>query len=297
MILLKLVFTQSSPQSLQDFLLTKLHQHGFTVPVLQKLFFQKAVSVDQTLIKDPSYCLKSAPHLIKVKLSKWPPALQCDQAQILYIDHDLIIVNKPAGITTHNDHHHRDNTVSEQMRSLLHFPISTTNPGIVHRLDKLTSGLLILARHQIAAIKLKRMFARHLINRTYLALTNGLIKQNYFTVNAPLAKSPFQRKVKVSAIGKTAESLFVVKHLLKNHTFLSCKLKTGRTHQIRVHLAFLDHPIVNDPLYQEKQPLPTKFIYLHAAALTFYHPFHKSLFLTFQKSLPDYFLTFMVNNI
>ncbi len=297
MILLKFVFIQSFPQTLHDFLLTKLHQHGFTTAFLTQLFLENAIHVDQQSPSTFASILKHS-HLITVEVPKWPAPLQPHQVSILHIDADLIVVNKPAGITTHNDHHHFQNTVTTQMKEYLNFPSVQFKPGIVHRLDKLTSGLLILARHHIAAAKLKTMFARHQIKRTYLALAKGLIKSSHFHVNAPLVKSPFHRKIKVAGIGKPAESVFIVKHLFANHTLLNCQLKTGRTHQIRVHLAYLNHPIVNDPLYQQKaQSTSANFIYLHATSLVFFHPFYKTIKLTFHQALPDYFLTFMVNNI
>ena len=294
MIFLKFIYNNPVPQTLEDFLLTKLHQHGFTVAFLTLLLKNHQITVNETVSNNLTCFLQSNQRVV-VKVQVWPSSFAREIVKILYIDGDLIVVNKPAGIATQNDFHHQENTVATQIKSFLRFPAAAAADGIVHRLDKLTTGLLIVARHWHALKHLKIMFMRRTIKRHYYALVEGRVLSPVFTIKAPLAKAPLQQKMRIAAIGKAAESCFQVNHYFQNHTWLNCQLKTGRTHQIRAHLAYLQHPIVNDPLYQT-QPIRPKFIYLHAFRLQFHHPFAPAVPLTFAAPSPDYFQFFALNN-
>lgn len=210
---------------------------------------------------------------------------------IVYEDDDVIVVNKPQGMVVHPAPGHPDHTLVNAL--LYHSPLSTINgefrPGIVHRIDKDTSGLLMVAKNDMAHRSLAAQLKAKTNEREYVALVHGVIKEDQGTIDAPLGRSPKDRKKQaVVADGRHAVTHFRVLRRYRHYTLVSCRLETGRTHQIRVHMKYIDHPLAGDPLYGPRKTLPGKGQYLHARLLGFKHP-RTGERLTFTAPLPPYF--------
>ena len=210
---------------------------------------------------------------------------------IVYEDDDVIVVNKPQGMVVHPAPGHPDHTLVNAL--LYHSPLSTINgefrPGIVHRIDKDTSGLLMVAKNDMAHRSLAAQLKAKTNEREYVALVHGVIKADRGTIDAPLGRSPKDRKKQaVVAGGRHAVTHFEVLRRFRHYTLVSCRLETGRTHQIRVHMKYIGHPLAGDPLYGPRKTLPGKGQYLHARLLGFKHP-RTGEQLTFTAPLPPYF--------
>jgi 23S rRNA pseudouridine1911/1915/1917 synthase len=191
---------------------------------------------------------------------------------IVHEDEDLLVLDKPAGLVVHPG---SGNWAGTMLNALLHHaPALERLPraGIVHRLDKDTSGLIVVAKTEEAQLDLVRQLAAHTVKRTYLAVVRGKIAAGG-TIDAPIGRHPVHRtKMAVVERGKPAVTHFRVREAFARHTLLECDLETGRTHQIRVHLASLGHPVEGDPLYARKGPVPMARQALHAWKLAFRHP-------------------------
>lgn len=210
---------------------------------------------------------------------------------IVYEDDDVIVVNKPQGMVVHPAPGHPDHTLVNAL--LYHSPLSTINgefrPGIVHRIDKDTSGLLMVAKNDMAHRSLAAQLKAKTNEREYVALVHGVIKEDRGTIDAPLGRSPKDRKKQaVVADGRHAVTHFKVLKRYQHYTLVSCRLETGRTHQIRVHMKYIGHPLAGDPLYGPRKTLPGNGQYLHARLLGFKHP-RTGKQLTFIAPLPSYF--------
>lgn len=210
---------------------------------------------------------------------------------IVYEDDDVIVVNKPQGMVVHPAPGHPDHTLVNAL--LYHSPLSTINgefrPGIVHRIDKDTSGLLMVAKNDMAHRSLTAQLKAKTNEREYVALVHGVIKEDQGTIDAPLGRSPKDRKKQaVVADGRHAVTHFKVLKRYQHYTLVSCRLETGRTHQIRVHMKYIGHPLAGDPLYGPRKTLPGNGQYLHARLLGFKHP-RTGKQLTFTAPLPSYF--------
>lgn len=210
---------------------------------------------------------------------------------IVYEDDDVIVVNKPQGMVVHPAPGHPDHTLVNAL--LYHSPLSTINgefrPGIVHRIDKDTSGLLMVAKNDMAHRSLAAQLKAKTNEREYVALVHGVIKEDQGTIDAPLGRSPKDRKKQaVVADGRHAVTHFKVLKRYRHYTLVSCRLETGRTHQIRVHMKYIGHPLAGDPLYGPRKTLPGNGQYLHARLLGFKHP-RTCKQLTFTAPLPPYF--------
>jgi 23S rRNA pseudouridine1911/1915/1917 synthase len=220
---------------------------------------------------------------------------------IVYEDEHLLVVDKPAGLVVHPAAGNRDGTM---VNALLHHCGGTLSgiggvarPGIVHRIDKDTSGLLVVAKHDLAHVGLARQFADHSIDRRYLAIVSDIPRLLGGTVDAPLARSPHDRvKIAIMPEGKGKRAVTHWKRLtvLNNAALVECRLETGRTHQVRVHMASIGHPLVGDPVYgrarkehrQLLRDLGFERQALHAAHLGFIHPVTKRR-LSFDSVLPS----------
>ena len=210
---------------------------------------------------------------------------------IVYEDDDVIVVNKPQGMVVHPAPGHEEHTLVNAL--LYHSPLSTINgtyrPGIVHRIDKDTSGLLMVAKNDKAHRSLAKQLKDKTNLREYIALVHGRIKEDEGTIDAPLARSPKDRKKQaVVAGGRDAITHFKVLKRYRDYTLVSCRLETGRTHQIRVHMKYIGHPLVGDPLYGPKKTLKGNGQFLHAAKLGFTHT-TTGEFLVFEAKLPEIF--------
>lgn len=197
---------------------------------------------------------------------------------IVYEDGDLIVLNKPKGLVVHPAAGHWSGTL---VNALLHHcrdSLSGINgalrPGIVHRIDKDTSGLLVVAKNDFAHQSLAAQLQDHSLARVYVCLVTGGMRADSGTVDAPIGRHPTDRKrMAVVADGRPAVTHWQVLERFSGYTLLECRLETGRTHQIRVHMAHIGHPIVGDMVYGRKKPeLGQDTQCLHARAITFRHP-------------------------
>ena len=213
------------------------------------------------------------------------PAPQPTRAQaedipldVAYEDADVIVINKPKGLVVHPAAGHWEGTL---VNALLHHCKDSLSgvggalrPGIVHRIDKDTSGLLIVAKNDFAHQKLAAQLQDHTLARTYVCIVCGTLREDAGTVSAPIARDKNDRKkMAVCADGKPAVTHWQVLARYPGYTYVQCRLETGRTHQIRVHMASLSHPILGDTVYGHKKPeLGQSTQCLHARELTFLHP-------------------------
>lgn len=194
---------------------------------------------------------------------------------IVYEDDDVLVVNKPQGMVVHPAPGHPDHTLVNAL--LYHCPLSTINgtyrPGIVHRIDKDTSGLLMVAKTDRAHRSLAAQLKAKTNIREYTALVHGNIREDHGTINAPLGRNPKNRKQQaVVSGGRPAVTHFTVVHRYGDYTLIKCQLETGRTHQIRVHMKSIGHPLAGDPLYGPRKTLAGNGQFLHAGKLGFTHP-------------------------
>lgn len=211
---------------------------------------------------------------------------------IVYEDDDVIVVNKPQGMVVHPAAGHPDHTLVNALlyhtKDLAASP-EGFRPGIVHRIDKDTSGLLMVAKNQKARLSLEAQLAAKSNKRVYLALVHGNFGEASGTINAPLGRNPYNRKqMAVVPTGKPAVTHFKVLEQFKDYSLISCRLETGRTHQIRVHLKYIGHPVAGDPLYGPRHTLPGHGQFLHAAVLGFKQP-TSGQWLEFQAAPPKIF--------
>ena len=211
---------------------------------------------------------------------------------IVYQDKDIVIIEKPQGMVVHPAHGNWDNTLVNAL--LFHIKdLSGINgelrPGIVHRLDKDTSGLLIVAKNDQAHRHLARQIKDHSFNRQYIALVHGTINEKLGIIEAPIGRSKTDRKkMAVDKNGKEAVSEYQVLNRYQNYSLVKVKLLTGRTHQIRVHFAYIHHPVVGDPLYgPAKKHFDLAGQALHACLLGFIHPSTQE-YMEFQSEVPQY---------
>lgn len=210
---------------------------------------------------------------------------------IIFEDDDVLVVNKPQGMVVHPAAGHANHTLVNAL--LFHTPLSTINgefrPGIVHRIDKDTSGLLMVAKNDMAHQSLAQQLKDKTNTREYWAIVHGQIREDEGTIDAPLGRNPQNRqKQAIVKDGRNAITHFKVLKRYERYTLISCRLETGRTHQIRVHMQYINHPVAGDPLYGPHKTLPGKGQYLHAKTLGFEHPrTHEQLL--FDAPLPTYF--------
>lgn len=215
---------------------------------------------------------------------------------IVYEDDDVIVVNKPQGMVVHPAPGHPDGTLVNAL--LAHGPLSSINgvirPGIVHRIDKDTSGLLMVAKNDLAHQSLAAQLKAKTTIREYIALVHGVIEEEKGTIDAPLGRSKNDRKKQaVLEGGRHAVTHFQVLERFTNYTLVKCILETGRTHQIRVHMKYIGHPVAGDPLYGPKKTLKGAGQFLHAKKLGFKQPTTGEL-LIFEAPLPAIFQKILV---
>ena len=215
---------------------------------------------------------------------------------IVYEDDDVLVVNKPKGMVVHPG---AGNNTGTLVNGLLYEvdDLAGINgverPGIVHRIDKDTTGLLMVAKNDEASLSLTEQLSKHECKRTYVALVYGEIKENRGVINAPIARSPIDRqKQAVVKNGREAITHFTVLKRYKGFTLIECRLETGRTHQIRVHMEYIGHPLVGDKKYGRRKVIGDQGQFLHAKTLGFIQPKTKK-YLEFDSELPKYFTDFL----
>lgn len=215
--------------------------------------------------------------------------------EIIYEDKDIIVVNKPKGLVVHPANGNPDGTLVNAIMAICKDSLSgiggEIRPGIVHRLDKDTSGILVVAKNDKAHINMSEQIKEHQVKKTYIALVRGIVKENEATINMPIGRSTKDRKkMAVTKNGKEAITHFKVlkRYPSENCTLLEVRIETGRTHQIRVHLSQIGYPVIGDTTYSSgKNKWEVQGQCLHAKSLEFRHPITgKEMFL--EAELPEY---------
>ena len=218
--------------------------------------------------------------------------------EIVYEDEQLLVVNKPKGMVVHPAPGNEDGTLVNALLWHCRGRLSSINgvirPGIVHRIDKDTSGLLVVAKTDLAHVSLSEQIKEHSCARTYEAVAYGHLDPTQGTVDLPLGRSPKDRKkMAVCANGRRAVTHYTVLEEFPQFSHLRLQLETGRTHQIRVHMAYLGHPLAGDPVYGPKKVIAQlQGQCLHARTLGFVHPVTGER-MEFTSALPEYFTTFL----
>jgi 23S rRNA pseudouridine1911/1915/1917 synthase len=269
---------------------------------LKALISSGAVAGPAGIVRDPA--VKAAAGAYEVSVPEPTPAHNEAQEialEIVYEDEQLLVVDKPAGMVVHPAAGNPDGTL---VNALLHHCAGrlsgiggVARPGIVHRIDKDTSGLLVVAKTDVAHEGLAAQFARHSIDRRYLAIVAGVPAPAAGKIDAPLARSAANRKkmaIVAGARGKRAVTRYRTVRPLRDAALLECRLETGRTHQVRVHMASIGHPLLGDPVYGRARPPQRELLKrlgfhrqaLHAAGLGFVHPVSKQN-LSFESALPS----------
>lgn len=263
---------------------------------IQKLIKEGAVIVNEKPMKASSLLHVddevsiSVPEPVLAEILPQPIPLN-----IVYEDDDLIIINKPKNMVVHPAAGHFDNTLVNALMYHCKDQLSGINgvmrPGIVHRIDKDTTGLLVVCKNDACHKDIAMQLKEHTIQRTYHAIVCGVIKENEGKIDQPIGRHPNERK-KMSINhknGKSAVTHYQVLERFSQYTYIQCHLETGRTHQIRVHMASLGHPLLGDELYgQKSKRFQTDGQTLHAKTLGFIHPSTKQPVM-FDSPLPEYF--------
>jgi len=214
--------------------------------------------------------------------------------EVIYEDEDIIVVNKPKGLVVHPAVGNLDGTLVNAIMAICKDSLSgiggEIRPGIVHRLDKDTSGILIIAKNDIAHINLSEQLKNHEVEKTYIALVRGIVKENEATINMPIGRSQKDRKkMAVDKNGKNAITHFKVLKRYEKYTLLEIKIETGRTHQIRVHLSHIGYPVVGDYTYSNgKNDFNVEGQMLHSKKIKFKHPKTEKE-IELEANLPEYF--------
>ncbi|HHW58065.1 MAG TPA: RluA family pseudouridine synthase [Clostridia bacterium] len=267
----------------------------YTRSYIKKLIVDGLVLVNGKTVK-PSYKVKENDEVVvnipeAEKIDVLPENIPLD---ILYEDDDIIVINKPQGMVVHPAPGNYSGTLVNAL--LYHCKnLSGINgilrPGIVHRLDKDTSGVMVVAKNDKAHISLSNQIKERSVLKKYIAIVEGAIKDEEGKIEAPIGRHPFDRK-KMAVIedGRYALTLYKVLERFKENTLVEAVIKTGRTHQIRVHMAYIGHPVVGDPVYGfKKQKFKLEGQALHSRVLGFMHP-TKGVYMEFEAPLPEYFV-------
>jgi 23S rRNA pseudouridine1911/1915/1917 synthase len=270
---------------------------------LKALVRSGALEADGKPVRDPATKIRGGEHFT-LSVPEPEPAHNAPQdipLAIVFEDEHLLVIDKPAGLVVHPAAGNREGTL---VNALLHHCAGSLSgiggvarPGIVHRIDKDTSGLLVVAKTDVAHEGLAKQFSAHSIERRYLAIVNGLPKTAGGTIDAPLARSAHDRKkiaIVAGARGKHAVTHWKRVKALKGAALIECRLETGRTHQVRVHLTSIGHPLLGDPVYGRGKSVHRQLLNqldfhrqaLHAAGLGFTHPVTKAR-LSFDSALPS----------
>ncbi len=239
---------------------------------IQKLIDEEKVTVNGKVIKS-NYKTKLNDEIeiddeLDFDITVEPVEIPLD---IVYEDEYLMIINKPSGLVVHPAPGHYDDTLVNGLLFYLNKDkTKNIRPGIVHRLDKDTSGLMVVAKDEKTMELLSEMISKKEVERKYLAIVDGVIKENTATIDAPIGRDPSNRqKMAINPTGKNAITHIKVIERFKNNTFIECLLDTGRTHQIRVHLSYINHRVTNDPVYGEGNEFGQM---LHSYSIKFIHP-------------------------
>ena len=266
---------------------------GFSRTFIQKLILEGGVRVRGSKQAKSGYKLKANDEVSISLADKEKNTLTPEDIplEVVYEDKDLAVINKPSGLVVHpapgNYEHTLVNALLHHFKNLS--DINPQRPGIVHRLDKETSGLLVIAKNNFSHLALSKQFAAHTIERKYIAVVKGKVEYDEFVIEAPIARHPVKRKNMAVSFGPTSKFAKTYYRTLKRterFSLLELKPFTGRTHQLRVHLAFSGHPILGDDKYGKAGVFGR--LALHAASLGFTHP-ATGKFISFSCEVPEEF--------
>lgn len=273
---------------------------GFTRSGISKLIADGNVTVNAAQVSKNYKCRMNDNILIVVP-DAVPLEVQAENIplDIVYEDDDLLVVNKSKGMVVHPAAGNYSKTLVNALLYHCRDSLSGINgvirPGIVHRIDKDTSGLLIVAKNDAAHLSLAEQIKEHSFHRAYQAVCYGNIKEDSGTVHQPIGRNPKDRK-KMAVTDKNSKDAVTHYEVLKRYgdfTHIKCILETGRTHQIRVHMAYIGHPLAGDPVYGPKKVIESlNGQCLHAGEIGFIHP-RTGEYLEFRSGLPDYFTAFL----
>lgn len=275
---------------------------SMALPHISRSFFQKLIQEGKVSVDGAVCTSKKLPtqegQLITVQI---PPPRELEvKAQdipldIIYEDEDVLVVNKPKGMVVHPAAGNYENTLVNAVMYHCGSSLSSINgiirPGIVHRIDKDTSGLLMIAKNNASHASLAQQLAEHSITRAYNAIVYNNLRQDEGTIDAPLGRDPKNRmrRAVTDMNSKRAVTHYKVLERFGRFTHIEARLETGRTHQIRVHMAYIRHPLLGDPLYGPKNSsLGTEGQMLHARLLGFVHP-KTGKYMEFESALPEEF--------
>ena len=292
------VTTENAGERLDKLLAVSLD--GFTRSAVQKLIDDGGVlSGGKALGKN--YKCRAGDKLEVIVPDAKPLAIEAENIplEVVYEDNDLLVVNKPKGMVVHPANGNYEGTLVNALLYHCGDSLSGINgvirPGIVHRIDKNTSGLLIVAKNDLAHVGLASQIKDHSFSRAYEAVVYGNIKEDSGTVNQPIGRNPNDRKKMAVTFknSKTATTHYEVLARFGNFTHIRCRLETGRTHQIRVHMAYIGHPVAGDDIYGPKKVIrELNGQCLHAKHIGFVHP-RTGEYLEFESDLPEYFTQFL----
>ncbi len=277
-------------------------------PELSRTYIQKLIKDGCVLLKGksikPNYRLSVGDSIdVTFKKPSAPDIIPEDiPLEIIYDDDDIIVVNKPKGMVVHPAPGHYSGTLVNALMYHYKDKLSGINgslrPGIVHRIDKDTTGLLIVCKNDIAHRNIADQLSAHSINRKYHAVVCGVIKEDEGVIDKNIGRNRNDRK-KMAAVntdeGKRAVTHYKVLRRYNGYTYIECMLETGRTHQIRVHMAYIGHPLLGDTTYgYSKQPFKTDGQVLHAKSIGIIHP-GTGKYIEFDSDIPEYFKKILRN--
>lgn len=273
---------------------------GFSRTFIQRLILGNEVTVNSLCVNKPNHKVRVDDQVnIKVK-AKEPITIKSENIplEIIYEDSDIAIIDKQIGLVVHpapgNYEHTLVNALAYHIDKLS--DVNKDRPGVVHRLDKDTSGLIVVAKNNAAHLHLAEQFAKHSIKRKYVALVNGRVEFDEGVIEMPIGRHPRERKNMAVGFGKNtkyAKTFYRTLKRMKEVSLLELEPFTGRTHQLRVHLAFLGHPILGDVKYGKKNTFNR--LALHAKSIGFIHP-QTGKFVEFFSEIPREFIEFLEKN-
>lgn len=278
-----------------DKYLSEVTEHSRST--IQALLKEGNITVNEDVVK-PNYKVKPGDIIDIEEFDVQEIDLQPENIDItiVYQDEDIIIVNKDYDMVVHPGAGNYTGTLVNAL--LYHVPDfqaikGEIRPGIVHRIDKETSGLLVVAKNPYALEYLSDQLKEKSATRKYIALVEGVIPHNKGRIDAPIGRDPNNRqRMAVVERGKKAVTNFTVLQRFEHNTLIECELETGRTHQIRVHMAYIHYPIVGDPKYGQRKTDTSFGQFLHAKTLGFLHPKTKE-YIEFDSDLPEYFTSYL----
>lgn len=293
----KLIFTveeQYEDERVDKYL--SMFINDFSRSYLQKLIESGSITVNGKKIK-PSLKLKSDDLIEVIVPDSIIPEIEPENIplDIIYEDNDVLVVNKPKNMVVHPSNGHFSGTLVNAVMYYCKDNLSGINgvlrPGIVHRIDQNTTGSVIICKNDIAHRSIAEQLKDHSVDRRYHAIVHGVIQEDEGTIHTFIGRNPSDRMkmAVVNSNGKDAVTHFKVLKRFKEYTYVECKLETGRTHQIRVHMAHINHPILGDEVYSNrKSEFKLEGQCLHARILCFKHPVTGEIINT-DAPLPDYF--------